>query len=551
MRIPSRGGLSADTLPVLQAPLSWRAGAATSPSQQLLSFRRRDEIARPAMSEHGAEELARETRRRDDDKNLLVQDEQYSSDESWNPVRAYTSSLGPPPNGAWLKRDYATYDIDQGSQQGRGIQSSMSPDPRPKSPPTGPMFMSPQMQQSLLPSLSIGEKQAQQAQQANQQAQNQRQAQRSPAQVELAKTQAQAQAKASQDQASQRAMNIASGAGQESTGSGITDSDTVPSFKFDPNLAPPGMPPQFYPQNIITNPRGEPMMRPPTSRPLSPKLTPAQMEAMRIGQMQQNGWRGPQPGMLGPGGQQILRPKAPNVNASSLTPAQKEAIRNSGSQQTTPAHVSSENARIQASDGLHDRSPGIMDERTACSGYRSFRGELKYTISEDRTTDAFKRRKVQFMALGQPLNRPVKAEPVPSRGAQITAREQRKDGFENVEETRNRSDEFVPSDISLRQQRNIEVYAESLAHQHRIAVNDTSTTQGMDSGVSIDNSEQPPRSLHSQQKAGENQLRNRASDRNTSRQLSQRADYLRLQLSNPALRATGPPGSSLDHGHGP
>jgi len=401
--------------------------------------------------------------------------------------------------GRLLKRDYATFDTDQQPQQGQGMPPNMQPGPRPGPGQPGQMFMSPAMQNSMLPNGAMGEEQAQQAQQANQQAQDQRQAQRSPALVQQAKTQAQAQAKASQDQASRRAMNIASGVGQESTGSGTTDSNIYPNFKFDPILAPPGMPSQFYPQNI-SNPRGEPMMRPPNSHPPSP----------------------------------------------TLTPAQKEAIRNSGSQQTTPAHVSSENAHIQASDELHDRSPGIMDGRTACLGYRSFRGELKYTISEDRTTDAFKRRKVQFMALGQPLNRPAKVEPVTSRGAQITAREQREDGFENIEETRNRSDEFIPSDNNLRQ-RNIEVYAESLARQHRIVMNDTSTTQDVDSGVSIDDSEHPPRSLYRQQKAGENQLRDRASDRYTSRELSRRADYLREQLSNPALRATGPPGYSHDH----
>lgn len=73
----------------------------------------------------------------------------------------------------------------------------------------------------------------------------------------------------------------------------------APNMSFpDPNLAPPGMPPQFYPQ--MPN---NPMMRPPSSHPganfngQQPQMTPQQMEAMRNGQM--NGqWRGPpQPGM--------------------------------------------------------------------------------------------------------------------------------------------------------------------------------------------------------------------------------------------------------------
>ncbi|KAJ4990971.1 SOM1 protein [Stagonosporopsis vannaccii] len=72
----------------------------------------------------------------------------------------------------------------------------------------------------------------------------------------------------------------------------------APNMAFpDPNLAPPGMPPQFYPQ--MPN---NPMMRPPSSHPGAnfngqQQMTPQQMEAMRNGQM--NGqWRGPpQPGM--------------------------------------------------------------------------------------------------------------------------------------------------------------------------------------------------------------------------------------------------------------
>jgi hypothetical protein len=71
--------------------------------------------------------------------------------------------------------------------------------------------------------------------------------------------------------------------------------------QFDPNLAPPGMPPQFYQQM----PHQSPMMRPPSSHPGAnfngQQMTPQQMEAVRNGQMQQNGaWRnGPQqPGMM-------------------------------------------------------------------------------------------------------------------------------------------------------------------------------------------------------------------------------------------------------------
>jgi hypothetical protein len=41
----------------------------------------------------------------------------------------------------------------------------------------------------------------------------------------------------------------------------------TPDMKFDPILAPPGMPPQFYPQNMSPGPNSNPMMRPPSSQP--------------------------------------------------------------------------------------------------------------------------------------------------------------------------------------------------------------------------------------------------------------------------------------------
>ncbi|RYN78243.1 hypothetical protein AA0119_g13553 [Alternaria tenuissima] len=52
--IPQRGGLSADTLPALQAPSPARDAAAGSPSQRLPSFRHMDDIARSATSDHEA-----------------------------------------------------------------------------------------------------------------------------------------------------------------------------------------------------------------------------------------------------------------------------------------------------------------------------------------------------------------------------------------------------------------------------------------------------------------------------------------------------------------
>lgn len=88
---------------------------------------------------------------------------------------------------------------------------------------------------------------------------------------------------------------------------GMQQRSSPAPMNFDPNLAPPGMPPQFYPQ-MSQNP----MMRPPSSHPGqnfgNQQMTPEQMQAIRNGQQQMpNGvWRGgpPQPGMM-PGQQQM------------------------------------------------------------------------------------------------------------------------------------------------------------------------------------------------------------------------------------------------------
>ncbi len=95
----------------------------------------------------------------------------------------------------------------------------------------------------------------------------------------------------------------------------------APNMGFDPGLAPPGMPPQFY-QQVPQNP----MMRPPSSHPNAnfnnQQLTPQQIDAMRNqAQMQQNGvWRGgpPQPGMMP--NQQMSGPMGPNAQQRTMPP---------------------------------------------------------------------------------------------------------------------------------------------------------------------------------------------------------------------------------------
>jgi hypothetical protein len=95
----------------------------------------------------------------------------------------------------------------------------------------------------------------------------------------------------------------------------------APNMNFDPSLAPPGMPPQFYPQI----PQQSPMMRPPSSHPVAnlngQALTQQQMEAMRNGQMAPNGvWRGPQqPGMM-PGQQPMGGPIGNNPQQRPMPP---------------------------------------------------------------------------------------------------------------------------------------------------------------------------------------------------------------------------------------
>lgn len=94
----------------------------------------------------------------------------------------------------------------------------------------------------------------------------------------------------------------------------------APGMNFDPNLAPPGMPPQFY-QQMPQNP----MMRPPSSHPGAnfnqQQLTPQQMEAMRNGAQMPNGaWRGPpQAGMM-PGQQPMGGPMGQTPQQRQMPP---------------------------------------------------------------------------------------------------------------------------------------------------------------------------------------------------------------------------------------
>ena len=82
-----------------------------------------------------------------------------------------------------------------------------------------------------------------------------------------------------------------SGAGPSLNPADTRSETPKPSYFPDPDLAPPGMPPQFYPR--LPN---NPMMRPPSSHTGTTfndqqQLTPQKMEAMRIAQM--NGqWSG-------------------------------------------------------------------------------------------------------------------------------------------------------------------------------------------------------------------------------------------------------------------
>ena len=214
-------------------------------------------------------------------------------------------------------------------------------------------------------------------------------------------------------------------------------------------------------------------------------ITPAQEQeqAMRINHYASNGRRdGPM--MLS--GQQIDEPKT----YGPLTPAQKEAMRNHGSQQTATTHAHIESAWTQPIDEFDNRSPAIANDRTLCSGHRFTRGELKYTISEDRTTDAFKRRKVHFIALGQPNSRAAKVESPRMREARMAALEQRKmtqmagggdNGFGGID--------FSKFDAGGGRRPGMESqvsgYAKRPAQLHQAILSGTSATHGIRSSASM------------------------------------------------------------------
>ncbi|KAH8723163.1 hypothetical protein GQ44DRAFT_774218 [Phaeosphaeriaceae sp. PMI808] len=133
----------------------------------------------------------------------------------------------------------------------------------------------------------------------------------------------------------------------------------APNMPFDPALAPPGMPPQFYPQMQHQSP----MMRPPSSHPgpnfNGQSLTPQQMEAVRNGQMQQNGaWRGnpqQQPGMMpgqpmnGPMGQNVQqRPMAPPPAPANDQPRPEPSPSLSNQAPPTPSSANKPNPKKKA-----------------------------------------------------------------------------------------------------------------------------------------------------------------------------------------------------------
>jgi hypothetical protein len=153
----------------------------------------------------------------------------------------------------------------------------------------------------------------------------------------------------------------------------------APNMNFDPSLAPPGMPPQFYQQNM-PGPNGNPIMRPPSSHPQPPnfnggqQITPAHMEAMRNGQMPQNGWRsGPQPGMM-PGGQQMGGPMGQN-------PQQRQ-------QMPPPPAPTNEQPRPEPSPSVSNQAPPTPNQTN--------KANPKKKVTKDN--------KVKFCAFSIPLS---------------------------------------------------------------------------------------------------------------------------------------------------
>ena len=80
------------------------------------------------------------------------------------------------------------------------------------------------------------------------------------------------------------------------------------------------------------------------------------------------------------------------------------------------------NIPVQPNDERRDSPRPFKNTRTLCSVYRFPQGKVQSTISEDHTTDVSKRRKLNFMALGQSKSYGAKITQHPRRDAEPNGR---------------------------------------------------------------------------------------------------------------------------------
>lgn len=154
----------------------------------------------------------------------------------------------------------------------------------------------------------------------------------------------------------------------------------------DPNLAPPGLPPQFYPQ--MPN---NPMMRPPSSHPganfnSQQQMTPEQMEAMRNGPV--NGqWRG------GSQPKDTLR----KVNGGRVESRMRPRGPTSLSRTTSFSLRSIERGNYERSD--RPRLENLQRDLDIAKARRLPGTAISYTISEDDTISSRERLRRQLFVL--------------------------------------------------------------------------------------------------------------------------------------------------------
>lgn len=188
----------------------------------------------------------------------------------------------------------------------------------------------------------------------------------------------------------------------------------APNMNFDPNLAPPGMPPQFYPQGMQPQ-NGQMGMRPPSSHPQPPNfngqpITPAQMEAMRNGQMQPNGgWRGPQPMM--PGGPQMGGPMGQNPQQRQQMPPPPAPTNEQPRPEPSPAQSNANPPTPSQTNKANPKKKPTKDNKVKFSASISLVSNIDVDCRSPRT----RRVRIQVRLQQQRMAKSLRHPPLPLR----------------------------------------------------------------------------------------------------------------------------------------